>query len=187
MEKYKFTADQLKIFESAQIPFAIYQFVDKRVVTLALSKGFCDLFGYTDIKKAYDDMDNNMYVDTHIDDVAHIADAAIKFANEKSNYDVVYRSKKPNSNEYNIIHAIGKHIRTEDGTRLAQVWYTNETDLLEKKNTYSNSLQKSLNEKLYNKNTNNDSNYHYLTGLPAMTRFFELATILRFQWNEVLQ
>ena len=176
MEKYKFTADQLKIFESAQIPFAIYQFVDKRVVTLALSKGFCDLFGYTDIKKAYDDMDNNMYVDTHIDDVAHIADAAIKFANEKSNYDVVYRSKKPNSNEYNIIHAIGKHIRTEDGTRLAQVWYTNETDLLEKKNTYSNSLQKSLNEKLYNKNTNNDSSYHYLTGLPAMTRFFELAT-----------
>lgn len=176
MEKYQFTKEQQKLFESSLIPFALYQFLDKRVVTLVLSKGFCDLFGYTDIKKAYDDMDNNMYVDTHVDDIAYIADAAIKFATDKDIYDVVYRSKRPNSSEYNIIHAIGKHILMEDGTRIAQVWYTDETDLLKQNNIYSINLQNRLNEKLNNKTLTSDSSYHYLTGLPTMTRFFELAT-----------
>lgn len=179
MEKYQFTLDQLKLIESAEMPLAIYQFLDKRVVTIALSKGFCDLFGYKDYKKAYDDMDNNMYVDTHMDDVAYIEDAAIKFANDKQTYDVVYRSKRPNSNEYNIIHAVGKHIVMENGTRLAQVWYVNETDLLNKNDHYSLNLQNRLNETLYNKSLSSDSNYNYLTGLPTMTRFFELATITR--------
>ena len=34
--------------EGARAPFAVYQFIDRRVVTLALSAGFCDLFGYSD-------------------------------------------------------------------------------------------------------------------------------------------
>ena len=48
VEKYQFPADQLALLEGMEIPFAIYQFIDKHVVTLALSQGFCRLFGYED-------------------------------------------------------------------------------------------------------------------------------------------
>ena len=48
MKEYQFTKDQLSLIERMRQPFAVYQFLDKRVVTLALSDGFCELFGYDD-------------------------------------------------------------------------------------------------------------------------------------------
>lgn len=80
MEKYCFSDNERAMMESSDIPFAIYQFINKRVVTLILSKGFCDLFGYDDLSKAYYDMDNDMHKATHPDDTARIADAALRFA-----------------------------------------------------------------------------------------------------------
>lgn len=47
-------------WSSFRSPFAIYQFIDKRVVTLILSAGFCETFGYTDRTLAYYDMDHDM-------------------------------------------------------------------------------------------------------------------------------
>ncbi len=74
MECYEFDAQQRALMEQLQMPFAIYQFIDKRVVTLILSDGFCELFGYTDRALAYQDMDHDMYKDTHPDDTARIAE-----------------------------------------------------------------------------------------------------------------
>ena len=68
--------------EGARAPFAVYQFIDRRVVTLALSAGFCDLFGYSDRRQAYHEMDNDMYREVHPDDTARGADAAFHFATE---------------------------------------------------------------------------------------------------------
>ena len=73
--------------ENSMMPFAIYQFIDKRVVTVALSKGFCKLFGYEDRARAYYDMDNDMYKDVHPDDVARVANAAYRFATEGGRYE----------------------------------------------------------------------------------------------------
>ena len=44
-EKYRFDPQTLETLERLSVPFAVYQFVDKKVVTLALSEGFCKLFG----------------------------------------------------------------------------------------------------------------------------------------------
>ena len=74
MKKYEFTAEQKALMESMRVPFAVYQFLDKRVVTLALSDGFCELFGYSDRKQAYYDMDHNMYKNDHPDDADFIVD-----------------------------------------------------------------------------------------------------------------
>ena len=52
------------------------QFVDKKVVTLALSAGFVELLGFSDKADAYQLMDHDMYRDTHPDDKARIANAA---------------------------------------------------------------------------------------------------------------
>ena len=61
MKKYVFTGEKRSALESLRQPFAIYQFIDKRVVTLLLSDGFCDLFGYKDDRaSAIYDMAVNM-------------------------------------------------------------------------------------------------------------------------------
>ena len=70
MQKYEMPPQEKNALERLRQPFAIYQFVDKRVVTLVLSDGFCKLFGYDDPAKAYYDMDHDMYKDAHPDDVA---------------------------------------------------------------------------------------------------------------------
>ena len=46
MERYHFSKQEQEILEALHQLFAIYQFVNKRVVTLVLSDGFCELFGY---------------------------------------------------------------------------------------------------------------------------------------------
>lgn len=175
VEKYQFSKDELAFLEKSRIPFAVYQFVRKRVVTLVLSEGFCDFFGYKDRAKAYYDMDNNMYCDTHPDDVSRIADAALRFATKGGEYEVIYRSKTIGSDDYRIVHAIGEHVYTPTGERLAYVWYTDEGAYVDS-GVQTGELNKRLNEALHTASIVKGSYYDDLTGLPNMTHFFELAT-----------
>ena len=175
MDRYRFSETEQAHMESSMIPFAIYQFIDKRVVTVALSKGFMKLFGYDDPARAYYDMDNDMYRDTHPDDAARIADAAFKFATEDNGYDVIYRTRIDGDSGYRIIHALGEHFYTETGERLAQVWYTDEGSYDEEAESSETMLGSSLKKALFEESFIRASYYDHLTGLPSMTYFFELA------------
>lgn len=126
MDKYSYPAEQLSILEGMRVPMAVYQFVDKRAVTLALSAGLCELLGYEDRARACCDMDHDMYKYIHPEDLSRVADAAARFAAEGGRFDVSYRSKLRNSDGCRIIHARGEDFLTEGGVRLAQVWYTDE-------------------------------------------------------------
>ena len=126
MGRYRFEPDILAGMEAAPVPFAVYQFIDRRVVTVALSGGFCELFGYEDRAQAYYDMDNDMYKGTYPEDIAAIADAAVRFATEDGEYNVVYRTRTNDCDDYIIVRAQGRHVYTESGVRLAYVWYTKE-------------------------------------------------------------
>ena len=173
MEKYRFTEDQKSILEKLQVPFAVYQYIDKRIVTLALSDGFCELFGYEDRAKAYYDMDNNMYTYTHPDDSARVAEAAVRFAREGGKYEVIYRSRKRTASEYTVIHSFGRHYVTEDGSRIAYVWYADEGEYTEESSNES-ILNATLNDALRQESILRENRFDYLTGLPSMTYFFEL-------------
>ncbi|MBR5116455.1 MAG: hypothetical protein IK096_05250, partial [Lachnospiraceae bacterium] len=124
MERYRYNDTELNLIEKSCLAFAIYQFIDHRVVTIAISAGFLKLFDLSDRKEAYDLMDNDMYRDTHPDDIARIADAAVRFATDGSEYDVTYRSKI--RDEYHIIRARGTHTYTDTGVRLAVISYSDE-------------------------------------------------------------
>ena len=174
MERYEFSAEQRELLEGFSQPFAIYQFLEKRVVTLVLSQGFLDLFGYEDRDKAYFDMDNDMYRDTHPDDVARIADAAYRFATEGGSYEVVYRTKVKDSPTYRIVHATGKHVVADNGTRLAHVWYTDEGVYTGEGGSYAD-LNSVFSQSVENESINKVNCYDYLTGLPNMTHFLRLA------------
>ena len=174
MPKYEFNESERKLLESLSEPFAVYQFVDKHVVTSIISDGFCKLFGYADRAKAYHDMDNDMYKDTHPDDVARIADEAVKFATEGGVYDTVYRSKNWEDGNYHIIHAHGEHTFTKDGFRLAHVWYTDEGVYKEDQDDKAEAVE-AVEKRLNYEIAAHASHYDYMTGLPSMTYFFELA------------
>lgn len=180
MEKYHFTKEQLGIYEKDEIPFAIYQFVNQKVVTLALSKGFLDMFEFDDFKVAYYEMDNEMYKYAHPDDVARVSNVAIAFATgEVAKYDVVYRTRLSKGRDYYIIHALGKHIILDDGTKVAQIWYISEGKYNPQSNISSNLMNQALNNVLYKTSTIQRNDYDYLTGLPTMSRFFEISTAER--------
>ena len=176
MEKYQFDQTLMQTMEDSHIPFAVYQFIDKRVVTLVLSAGFRKLFEFDKKEDAYYVMDNDMYRATHPDDKARIADAAFRFATEGGSYEVVYRTKTRNHGHYLVIHAQGEHVYTQNGARLAIVWYTNEG--IYSPTGYgpdSNALTDSYNRMLREGSLIHHAHYDILTGLPNMAYFFELA------------
>ena len=164
MTKFKFEPSVLKLIEESCIPMAVYQFINKRVATVAISKAAAEMFGCASLEEAYNLMDNNMYRDVHPDDVARISDEAIRFAKEDGIYDVTYRAKGKTG--YYILHAIGKHIYTEDKTRLAVVHYVDEGLYHE---------QGSDNTTLFSIRIDKRLNYDHLTGFPKMDLFFDMA------------
>ena len=175
MDRYRYSSQEQVLLERLRQPFAVYQFIDKRVVTLVLSEGFCELFGYADRARAYYDMDNDMYKDTHPDDVARIANAALRFATEGGRYEVIYRTRMAGTSDYRIIHAYGEHVYTDTGVRLAHVWYSDEGIYDEGCGQRGIELTQSLSNALHEESIVKASQYDYLTGLPSMTYFFELA------------
>ncbi|MBO6210415.1 MAG: EAL domain-containing protein [Schwartzia sp.] len=175
MERYEFTRERQSFIEGLKQPFAVYQFLNKTLVTLALSEGFCRLFGYEDRAKAYYDMDHDMYKEVHPDDVARLGNAAVQFAAAKDGrYDVIYRTRIRGSKEYMIIHAVGEHVITETGVQIAHVWYTEEGEYKEGSGSELNRLMRNA---LHEESILKANRYDYLTGLPSMMYFFELAEV----------
>ena len=181
MNRYKYSETESEHIRNSVIPTAVYQYVDKRVVTIELSDGFMELFGFTDRKAAHDLMDDDMYRYVHPDDVARIADAAVRFAVEDDPYNVVYRALI--GEEYRIIHSYGKHIFTDDGTKLAVVWYVDEGAYIGKEEIHDGSITRNYSISLTESSLKRKSDHDQLTGIPNMTYFFELAVASR---DEVL-
>lgn len=174
MMKYRFGKAELSLMEDSRIPFAVYQLVDKRVVTLVLSAGFCDLFGY-ERDEAYLLMANGIRHDIHPDDKARAASASVRFASEGGTLDVVYRVRAKGA--WRIVHSHGEHVYPEPGVRLVVVWYTDEGayDATDGGDTEHNGLAASLSSALREATLYRQSVYDQLTGLPKMSYFFDLA------------
>ena len=172
--EYRFKKDELACLENLRAPLAVYQFLNKRVVTRVLSAGFCDLFEFDKREEAYAVMTTDMYSTAHPDDVSRIADVAYRFATEDEKYEVVYRVKARKSGGYKIVHAIGEHVFTETGERLAYVWYTDEGTYTAEDAEQKTELSESFRSALREESMIRESYYDYLTGLPNMAHFFDL-------------
>ncbi len=173
MEMFQFEPAELSILERSCIPFAIYQFIDSHVVTLTVSDGFLSLYGLQDREEAIRLMSEDMYRDTHPEDAARVAEAALRFAREDTEYDIIYRVML--KGEYRIIHSFARHITKENGARLGVVWYTDEGVYDEKDRFRQGDLKHFFNSVLRENSIYRSNTYDTLTGLPGMGYFFELA------------
>ena len=174
-EKFSFDEKTQEILEHLTIPFAVYQYIDKRVVTIALSRGFCDEFGFEKLEDAYHAMDNDMYRATHPDDKTRVADAAYRFAAFDVPYDIVYRTRTLKDADYIILHAYGRSIHPQPGVRLCLTWYAYEGHYSPDEGTYGSVLNQTLNRFLTEESQYRGMYYDYMTGLPNMAYFYELA------------
>jgi len=177
MEKYRFTDDQQSLMERMTIPFAVFQLIDKRIVPLALSDGFCELLGIGDRDSAYAAMNRDTYQNVHPDDAPRIADDVYRFVRDEDRFDAIYRLKDGDRGGYNVVHAFGRHVHMPTGERLGQIWYANEGPYTGDAAQPGEGLAQSLSSVLHRDSMLNASYYDYLTGLPSMTYFFELAEL----------
>ena len=175
MERYRFSDKEQSLMENMHIPFAIFQMVDKSIVTLIVSAGFCELMGSADRAAVYAAMDHDTYRNVHPDDAARLGNAIYRFIKEGGLFESVYRLKDPQGQGYLVIHAFGKLWEPEPGAHVAQIWYANEGKYNEEKTGEGTTLSETLSSALHEESIVRASYYDYLTGLPSMTYFFELA------------
>lgn len=177
MDKYQFSDAERKTLEKMRVPLAVYQFLNKRVATILLSDGFLEMFGLSDREKGMYLMDHNMYEMTHPDDMARAAEEAVRFATQGGKYDLVYRTRLYTGDpQYHIFHSKGEHVVTDDGVRLAYVWYTDEGPYSAENSLLMGS---DIKRAMQGKSAEEAGNYDNLTGLPTMAYFFELVN----QWR----
>ena len=174
MTKYEFNEIERNILESLGTPMAIYQCLDKKVVTLLVTDGLCKLMG-ADRQTVIELLDNDMYRDTHPDDKARVADAALKFASGGDSMDCVYRSLNHITNQYAMIHSHGEHFFTHSGVMLSSTTYAVVGFGEDGEDPLSEKLASNYMDMLVKESLIRDNFYDSLTGLPNMSYFLSLA------------
>ena len=175
MEEYSITREEREILEKMPQPLAVYRYAVEHVETLAISDGFCRLFGYSDRSEAFRDMNTDIYSFNHPDDVSRLSRAALRFARGEDGFDVVYRTKDRGGKGYRIIHASGEMVFSGPKERVAYVWYIDEGLYTEEGEDQENVLRRAMTNILHEDSLLRASQYDQLTGLPSMTYFFQLA------------
>ena len=174
MKKYQLKTEELACLENLRAPLGVYQFLDSRIVALALSDGFVDLFGFDSRGEAYAVMEHDMYDRIHPDDISRIADAGYRFVAEGDKYEVVFRGRTRDESVCRIIHAIGERVDTDTGEWLAYIWYTDEGTYMMDDDTHTVEHGGVFQEALRRESMVQASYYDFLTGVPNMSYFFEL-------------
>ncbi len=175
MGRYQFPAEELNNLEQMPVSLAVYQFVDGHIYVLALSDGYCEMFELPDRQEAYRLLNRDVLSNTHPDDIPRIKEAIRCFIAESGRYEAIFRARKYREQDCHIIHAVGKHIYTDDGVRLAYVWFTDEGAYTEEDDTETTALNRTFNNALHEESILRASYYDGLTGLPNMPHFFTLA------------
>ena len=174
MNSYQFSAETRATLEKLPQPLSVFQRLDGRIITLILSDGFCELFGYEDRAEAYEDMNRSVFGFIHPDDAARIANAMQRFIAVGGNFDVIYRSRNRRGGMYQLVHASGRFVSDVGDARIAYVWYSDE-GLYSEDAVSGQGLTGSLSNALHEGSILKAIQYDHLTGLPTMTHFFQLA------------
>jgi len=117
---YIFPEETRKAYEAQPIPAVYYQFIDEKIVPVLVTDGFCRQVGFSR-PQAMALLSGGKFESMHPDDAGRVAHISMEFAHRRSNYDVVFRSRR--KEEFRWIHAVGRWQRMPDGTELAVLTY----------------------------------------------------------------
>ena len=175
MKRYEFGPGEQACLEKLRVPLAVYQVLAEKMMPLAVSAGFCELFGFADHGEAYRVMQEDMLSTVHPDDTGRVTDAISRFAAGNDKMELVHRVKQWHSPGYRFIHSVTEHVDLESGERLAYAWYMDEGSMQGDNDTPEVRMSDSFRAALHEESIMQISHYDPLTGLPNMSYFFELA------------
>ena len=167
MEENRLSEQDLALIERSEAPQAVCQISGGRFVPVALSAGFCRLFGYADPAAARDALAGDMFRGIHPDDLLRVAGIGERFAAGDGDFDAVFRVSA--GEETRCVHAQGRRIGPEDGARLALFWYTDESARKPEDERGPSPARSMQDSDFFRENR-----YDSLTGLPGMSWFSEL-------------
>ena len=176
MGKYTYSKEERALIERSFAPLLICRFAEERTEVIAMSQGFADMFKIEDREQAYANMGSNMFLFTHPEDKSRVADMTYRFASgQTEDYKVIYRCWVVD--EYRVIRAWGKHLSKEKGEVIYVVWFSDEGPFNEEniKEGYIENASHALMMVIKENSQSYNASYDYLTGLPNMARFLELA------------
>ncbi|MBQ6399204.1 MAG: EAL domain-containing protein [Clostridia bacterium] len=155
-------------------PSAIIREKDHQTEVLAVSQGFCRLFGYADHASAAKDLNEMPMRTIHPDDQERFTGALLRFVDGDNDLDIVYRCSAGLENGYRVIHARGTHDRTENGERIEFVWFMDEGRYTDGHEAGGSPISQALNRALHEESILRAVHYDSLTGLPNLAWFFKL-------------
>ena len=170
MKTYEFSSETRSFLENIPIPLAVYQYVDDQIKPLLVSRAYRDLFGYDSCGEAVYSLNTDLYRNVHPDDIVRMEEYSYQFANRSGDYDIVFRNRREDQQEYHVIHGTGKHISV-NGADIAFITYTDETD-----DAGDDSVVKAMLTTLSDRRSSSGStefskHYDELTGLQNMSHF----------------
>ena len=170
MKTYEFSSETRSFLENIPIPLAVYQYVDDQIKPLLVSRAYRDLFGYDSCGEAVYSLNTDLYRNVHPDDIVRMEEYSYQFANRSGDYDIVFRNRREDQQEYHVIHGTGKYISV-NGADIAFITYTDETD-----DAGDDSVVKAMLTTLSDRRSSSGStefskHYDELTGLQNMSHF----------------
>ena len=121
---YHFPEEIRSAYEAQPVALVYDQLIDGKVVPILISDGFCELVGM-DREHAMRWFRDGQFERLHPDDVGRVARVSVEFANKRSDYDLIFRTR--HADGYHVIHTIGKWQIMPDGTELALLTYSDLT------------------------------------------------------------
>lgn len=160
---YQFSDEMRRAYESQPAAFVYYQSINGNTIPLLVSDGFCKQIG-KDRENAMNWLKEAMFERIHPDDVGKVLKNSEDFANHRSGYDVIFRSR--HENDYHFIHALGQWQIMPDGTELAMITYADLTAVEGSNEQATRRYQLFQRDEFYTDG---------LTGLPNMNYFNRFA------------
>ena len=118
---YQFPEELRAKYESMRIPFAVFQFLEEKVIPLLVSDGLCDQLDHISREKLMLLLKEGLYDSIHPDDVGRVARVSQSFAHHESGYNVFFRRKHIDG--YHAVHGVGYWQTMPDGTEIALLTY----------------------------------------------------------------
>ena len=115
---YQFAPEARKALEAMPLPIAYYQKDGDRIVAILVSDGLCKMMG-AERADLISLLNSGLLERIHPDDAGRIARIIPEFANHLCGYDVIYRGKYSQNDDYHYVHSIGRFQATPDGSELA--------------------------------------------------------------------
>ena len=158
---YQFPAEVRKALEAMPLPLTYYHRTEAGFEAFLVSDGLCRMMG-VERDQLIHLLNANMLGRVHPDDVGRISRVVREFSEHLCGYDVIYRGKYRQNDDYHYIHSIGRFQTAPDGSELAIIAFTDISESQSESNVLVENYALFQKDQFYNDSVTGLPNINYL-------------------------